>query len=134
MPDLEKSEIPPADGADRDWIATVYGPAVEIIANTLMDCRGRPLGPIGSKRVARTVLARLAQAEPPLTVALLSSAGAKGAAEELLRAAEGVHEAILVALGPDWLVKKTYGFSEGKALVDALIRMRTAIIDVKEEN
>jgi hypothetical protein len=113
-----------------DWVTEVYGPAVEIIAKTLMDDH-LPVGPTGAGRVARTILAKLAQAEPPLTVALLSSAGAKGAAEELLQATEGVHEAF-IALGPEWLVNATYGFPKGEALMAALIRMRTAIIEVKE--
>lgn len=112
----------------KDWVITVYSPAVKIIAELFVEL-GDDLHEADHN--ARTVIARLAQADPPIYVTLLSTSAKVGASEELLRAAEVVSEAFK-ALGSVWIMKALDPFYGGKEFLAALIRLRTAIIDVKE--
>lgn len=78
MADVPSSPEPEVDHIDpeRDermakWVVEVYAPAVEIIAKTLVE-RDLPLGPMGAERAAIEILARLLDADPPITVKLAS--------------------------------------------------------------
>jgi len=74
MSDFHEADYRPDPERDQrmvEWVAKVYAPAVEIIAKTLME-RNLPLGPMGAKRAASEILARLLDADPPITLKQLS--------------------------------------------------------------